>query len=343
LAQRLDDDADVRAPLKAVGRPGQTPLSFAQQRLWFLSKTNENASYNLPFAVRLSGTLDAVALKAALGDVAERHESLRTVFPDQDGQPWQEVVLIEGISLDLPVVEIGEADLQRELASVTWREFDLSADLPVRACLFRLASDEHVFLLVVHHIACDGWSMSPLLGDLATAYAARRQGTEPELPALPVQYVDYTLWQRRLLGDEHDPDSVFSRQLAYWKEQLAGVPATLELPFDHAGAGADSSGASVSTEFSPEVCAGLSEIARRNNATLFMVVQAGVAVLLSRLGAGADVPLGSPIAGRTDDALDSMVGFFMNTVVLRADLSGNPGFAELIGRVRETSLAAYAH
>ncbi|WP_232792087.1 condensation domain-containing protein, partial [Amycolatopsis sp. M39] len=196
---------------------------------------------------------------------------------------------------------------------------------------------------MVHHIACDGWSMSPLLGDLATAYAAHRQDAEPDFPALPVQYVDYTLWQRQLLGDEHDPDGVFSRQLGYWKEQLVGVPARLELPFDRPSAVAESAGASVLAEFSPEMCAGLSEIARRNNATLFMVVQAGVAVLLSRLGAGADIPLGSPIAGRTDDALDSMVGFFMNTVVLRADVSGNPGFTELLGRVRETSLAAYAH
>ncbi|WP_158605544.1 non-ribosomal peptide synthetase [Amycolatopsis panacis] len=343
LAQRLDDDADVRASLTAVERPERAPLSFAQQRLWFLSKTNENASYNLPFVVRLSGVVDAVALKSALGEVVERHESLRTVFPDQDGQPWQEVLPVESVLLDVPVVEVAEAGLNRELASVTGREFDLSADLPVRACLFRVTPEEHVFLLVVHHIACDGWSMSPLLRDLATAYEAHRQGAESNFPELPVQYVDYTLWQRRLLGDEHDPDSVFARQLAYWKEQLAGVPARLELPFDRPGAAAESAGASVSTELPPEVSAGLTEIARKNNATLFMVVQTAVAVLLSRLGAGTDVPLGSPIAGRTDDALDKMVGFFMNTVVLRADVSGNPGFLELLGRTREANLAAHAH
>jgi amino acid adenylation domain-containing protein/FkbM family methyltransferase len=343
LAQRLDDDADVRASLTAVERPERAPLSFAQQRLWFLSKTNENASYNLPFAVRLSGAVYTPALMAALGDVVRRHESLRTVFPDQDGKPWQEVLPVEAVRLDVPVVEIAEADLNRELAAVTWREFDLSTDLPVRACLFRLASDEHVFLLVVHHVACDGWSMSPLLGDLAIAYEAHRQGAESNFSELPVQYVDYTLWQRRLLGDEHDPDSVFARQLAYWKEQLAGVPARLELPFDRPGAAVESAGASVSTELPSEVSAGLAEIARKYNATLFMVLQAAVAVLLSRLGAGTDVPLGSPIAGRTDDALDKMVGFFMNTVVLRTDVSGNPGFLELLGRVRETNLAAHAH
>ncbi|HEY6748837.1 MAG TPA: amino acid adenylation domain-containing protein [Mycobacteriales bacterium] len=343
LAHRLDDDPDVRAPLTAVERPDRVPLSFAQQRLWFLSKIGQNASYNLPFAVRLSGAVDTRALEAALARVVKRHESLRTIFTEQDGQAFQEVVPAERVHIDLPVVATTEADVERELAAFTWREFDLSRDLPVRACILMLTSDESVLVLVLHHIACDGWSMSPLLRDLAAAYEAGRRGTEPDLPALPVQYVDYTLWQRRLLGDKHDADSVFAAQLAYWTKQLADLPARLELPFDHPGAALESAGASVSAEFPASVLAGLSELARKNDATLFMVLQAAVAVLLSRLGAGTDIPVGSPIAGRTDDALDDVVGFFMNTVVLRMDLSGDPGFSELLDRVRETNLAAYAH
>ncbi|MEC3977737.1 non-ribosomal peptide synthetase [Amycolatopsis sp. H20-H5] len=343
LARRLDEGAAVRTPLTVAERPERPPLSFAQQRLWFLSKMNESAVYHLPFAVRLSGAVDTPALAAALREVVVRHESLRTVFPEQDGTAWQNVIPAEVVQLDVPVVETTEAELSGALAAMTWREFDLSAELPLRACLFELASDEFVLVLVVHHIACDGWSMGPLLRDLDTAYEAGREGAEPKFPVLPVQYVDYALWQRQLLGDEHDPDSVLVRQLVYWREQLSGLPARLELPFDHPGAAAEPAGALVSVEFPWAVSRGLAGIARRNNATLFMVLQAAVAVLLSRLGAGTDIPLGSPIAGRTDDALDKMVGFFINTVVLRTDVSGNPGFSELVGRVRETDLAAHAY
>ncbi|SEF24659.1 pristinamycin I synthase-3 and 4 [Amycolatopsis pretoriensis] len=343
LAQRLDDGAAVRTPLTVANRPERAPLSFAQQRLWFLSKVGESASYHLPFAVQLSGAVDIPALEVALREVVNRHESLRTVFPEQDGQAWQNVIPAQAVRLELPVVDTTEASLSKELAAMTSREFDLSADLPLRAGLFTVASDEFVLLLVVHHIACDGWSMSPMLRDLATAYEQGRKGGEPKFPPLPVQYIDYTLWHRRLLGDEHDPDSAFVKQLAYWREQLAGLPARLELPFDHPGATTESAGALVSTSLPPAVAAGLAEIARSNNATLFMVLQAAVAVLLSHLGCGTDIPLGSPIAGRTDDALDKMIGFFINTVVLRTDVSGNPRFSELVRRVRETDLAAYAH
>ncbi|MFD0381673.1 condensation domain-containing protein [Streptomyces stramineus] len=317
------------------------PVSFAQRRLWFLNRmADTGAAYNCPLAVRLRGPLDRAALAAALEDVAGRHELLRTVFPESDGEPVQHV-------LDrrprLTTVETTEERLPGALAEAG-HLFDLAVELPVRAELFALSADEHVLSLVIHHIACDGWSWAPLLGDLSQAYEARRTGTAPPWEPLPVRYVDYTLWQRELLGAEDDPDSLLAQQLGFWREELAGIPAELSLPFDRPRpAVASYAGGSVPVELDTALHARLAELAQANGCTLFMVLQAGLAVLLSRLGAGTDIPIGTPVAGRADEALDDLVGFFVNTLVLRTDVSGDPSFVELLSHVRENALAAYEH
>ncbi|WP_143064704.1 non-ribosomal peptide synthetase, partial [Streptomyces colonosanans] len=345
LAEHVAGAGAARRALLPMARPDTVPLSFAQRRLWFLNRLEGSASatYNVPLVFRLTGLLDREGLAAALRDVVERHESLRTVFPEgDDGTPCQRILTTADV--DLPVCELGQDELPDAVAEVTGRGFDLRTEVPLRAALFALPDETHVLVVVVHHIAGDGWSMAPLARDAATAYAARIEGHDPAWKPLPVQYADYAMWQRELLGDETDPDSVLSRQVAYWKNRLADLPQQLDLPVDRPRpAVASYRGDRVAFEVEPEVHAGLHALARESGASLFMVVQAAFAALLSRMGAGTDVPIGSPVAGRTDEALDDLVGFFVNTLVLRTDVSGDPTFRELVGRVRETDLAAYEH
>ena len=345
LAARLERAGTARLALTAGPRPTQVPLSFAQRRLWFLQQMEEmRSSYHMPFALRLSGALDVTALQAALADVVTRHESLRTVFPQIEGTPYQRVLSPEAAYPKLAVTPANEADLPKLLTEAAERGFDLAAEPPLRAELFALGGDEQVLLLLIHHIAGDGWSVGPLAHDLGLAYAARLQGAAPAWTPLPVQYADYTLWQNQLLGEQTDPDSLFARQLAYWTDALAGLPEQLQLPVDRPRpAVASYRGGHVPFALDPELHQGLVRLAREAGASLFMVLQASLAALLSRLGAGTDIPLGSPIAGRTDHALDTLVGFFVNTLVLRTDTAGDPSFRELILRTREADLAAYAH
>ncbi|MET9617094.1 non-ribosomal peptide synthase/polyketide synthase [Kitasatospora indigofera] len=345
LAARLDGSGTARPALTARPRPELVPLSFAQRRLWFLHRMDgPSATYNMPLALSLIGELDRPALHAALADVIARHESLRTVFRESDGVPYQVVLSAAEASPELPVVELDESRLAERLADAARRGFDLAAEPPVRAELYALAPDRHALLVVVHHIAADGWSMGPLSGDLAAAYAARRRGEEPQWTPLPVQYADYTGWQRDLLGDTADPDSLFARQLAYWKDELAGIPQQVQLPADRPRPPvASQRGGRVVVRLDAELHQALRDLAAEQGASLFMVLQAGLAALLTRLGAGEDIPIGSPIAGRTDQALDELVGFFVNTLVLRTDTGGDPGFAELLGRVRQKALTAYDH
>ncbi|MFH8930913.1 amino acid adenylation domain-containing protein [Streptomyces pristinaespiralis] len=345
LGERLDQASGARPALTPAERPERLPLSHAQRRLWFLGRLDgPNSTYNIPLALRLSGTLDTAALRAALADLVARHETLRTRYPSHDGEPYQHIVAPADATPALTVVHTEEHRLAEQLAEATARPYDLTTELPLRATLFRLAEDEHVLLLLLHHIAGDGWSLAPLTRDLAAAYAARRDGHAPGFAPLPVQYADYTLWQRGLLGDADDPTSLQAAQLAHWRQALEGRPAHLELPCDHPRpAVATHRGATVPFHIDAGLHEKLTALAKACDSSLFMVLQAAFAALLTRHGAGTDIPVGSPVAGRTDDALDDLVGFFVNTLVLRTDTSGDPTFRELVARVRQFDLAAYTH
>ncbi|MGA5063937.1 amino acid adenylation domain-containing protein [Streptomyces exfoliatus] len=321
------------------------PLSLAQQRLWFLHKMDgPSSTYNIPTALRMTGALDVAALREALRDVVRRHETLRTVFPDTGDGARQHVLPAAEAAVGLAVTRSTEDELPAALAHEAGHAFDLAHEVPLRAKLFMLGEREHVLCLVIHHIASDGWSRTPLARDLATAYAARSAGHAPRWEELPVQYGDYTLWQRELLGSEDDPESLLSRQTAYWKQRLAGLPDAIELPLDRPRPPiAGHRGDTVPFTLPPRTHERIAALAARHGASTFMVVQAALAGLLSRLGAGTDIPLGTPVAGRTDEALEGLIGFFVNTLVLRTDTSGNPTFDELVERARACALDAYAH
>ncbi|SPT58070.1 non-ribosomal peptide synthetase [Actinomadura madurae] len=344
LADRLGGAGQARPVLEPWRRPDRVPLSFAQRRLWFLNRLEgPGPTYNIPLAVRLRGPLDRAALAAALADVVDRHESLRTIFPESDGEPYQLVLDPEPFVLETVDAEV--RDLSRMVAAAAGRGFDLMADRPFRAELFRLGPDDHVLLVVVHHIAGDAWSMGPLGRDLAVAYSVRCRGASvPQWSSLPVQYADYALWQREWLGDEGDSGSMVGAQVAYWREALTGLPDQLDLPVDRPRpAVATYRGGSVGFALDGDLYRSLVALARDSGVTLFMVVQAGLVGLLTRLGCGTDVPIGSPVAGRADEALSDLVGCFVNTLVLRGDASGDPSFRELLGRVREVDLGAFAN
>ncbi|OSC76786.1 non-ribosomal peptide synthetase [Streptomyces sp. BF-3] len=345
LAERIEGSAAARPALGPVERPDEIPLSYAQRRLWFMDRTgNGDGRYNILLSVRLLGDLDTGALRSALADVVARHESLRTVFPADEGVPRQRILAPAESAVPLTVEEAGPDGLDAALAAAAAKGFDLAAELPLRGHLWQLAGREHVLLLVLHHIASDGSSMAPLARDLGAAYEARVAGRTPEFAPLPVQYADYTLWQRAGLGDEEDPDSAISRQLAYWRSALAELPEELSLPYDRArSAESGNRSGEVALPLTAEQVDAVVSFARTSGASLFMVVQAAVSALLHRLGAGTDIPLGSVVAGRTDEALDQLVGFFVNTLVLRTDISGDPDFAELVRRVRAGNLEAYGN
>ncbi|WP_018355180.1 condensation domain-containing protein, partial [Mycolicibacterium hassiacum] len=301
--------------------------------------------YNMPVALRLRGTLDVEALRAALGDVVARHESLRTVFVTADGVPQQIVIPADQAEFGWQVVDAtgwSPDRLEQEVAATATHAFRLDEEIPLWARLFRLSADEHVLVGVVHHIAADGWSLVPLVRDLATAYQARTDNSAPGWSPLPVQYVDYTLWQRAQFGDFDDAESRIARQLAYWQDALADLPERLQLPTDRPyPAVADTRGATVAVDWSADLQRRINEFARAHNATSFMVVQTALAILLGRLAATNDVAMGFPIAGRRDPALNDLIGFFVNTLVLRVDLSGNPTPAELLEQVRQRALTAF--
>ncbi|WP_158628734.1 non-ribosomal peptide synthetase [Dyella choica] len=321
------------------------PMSFAQQRLWFLGKLEgPGIAFNVPLALHLAGPLDGFVLQAALSDLLSRHESLRTCFTDAEGIGYQVVLPRERAACVLNVVDQAEEELDDAMRRFHSQPFDLEREIPLRAMLYRLAPQRHVLLLLVHHIASDGWSWAPMLRDLAQAYAARLGGQAPAWTPLPVQYADYSLWQREWMTQADTTDSDVARLVDYWKRSLAGLPEQLDLPFDRPRpARASQHGATVQVRWDESLASPLRQLARDARGSLFMGVHALVAALLFKLGAGEDLPLGTPVAGRSEEALNDLVGFFVNLLVLRSDVSGRPSFRQLLARVRDADLDAYAH
>ncbi|MFE9045004.1 amino acid adenylation domain-containing protein [Streptomyces sp. NPDC007818] len=337
---------DVRTTVRRVEpRPARVPLSHAQRRLWFLDKVEgANPTYNIPAALRLTGALDVDALRAAMADIAERHETLRTVFAEDADGPYQRVLEGSAAQAELIVEHVRADEVEARVAAAAGHRFALGTHVPWKVWLFESEGDERTLFLLMHHIAGDGWSMPLLVRDLTTAYAARASGAAPDWAPLPAQYADYTLWQREVLGSEEDPGSPISRQMSYWKATLAELPEELALPTDRPRPTVSTHrGGAVDLAIPATVRTGLERLALDTRTTPFMVIQAALAVLLDRLGAGHDIPIGTPVAGRTDDTLGELVGFFVNSLVLRTDTSGDPAFADLLARVRETDLSAYAH
>ncbi|MEW1583183.1 amino acid adenylation domain-containing protein [Streptomyces microflavus] len=345
LAARLQSAGPARSRPARRDRPETLPLSYAQRGLWFLNRMDPaDGSYNIPLVLRLSGGLDVIALQQALADVAHRHESLRTVYPESDGVPHQVVLDPERARPVLEVVAAAGREADALIAEAAGRGFDLTCEVPLRARLLVIGPQTHILVVVVHHIASDGWSTAPLARDLSVAYGAALDGQAPAWTPLPVQYADHTLWQRDRLGDESDPDSLIANQIAYWKRALAGLPEELALPTDRPRPALSSRrGGLVPFGLGPQTHRSLLRLARAHGVTTFMTLHAALAALLTRLDAGTDIPIGGSVVGRTDDSLDDLVGFFVNSLVLRVDTSGDPTFGELLERTRTADIAAFAH
>jgi amino acid adenylation domain-containing protein len=327
-------------PIRRVSRDGDLPLSFAQERLWFLDRLIVgNGGYHIPFALAAHGDLSLPGMAAALGALVARHEALRTTYGARGERPVQKIAPPGPHAL--PLVDLAglpealrRAEARRLADSEVVRPFDLERDSVLRASVHRLGPQEHVLLLVVHHIAADGWSLGLMLKEIVAFYS----GTSEELPALPVQYADFAVWQREWLQGE-----VLERQLAYWRERLAGAPV-LDLPTDRPRPPEQSfRGATRTHAIDAETTRALEALARRQDATLFMLLLAAMQTLLGRYTGQDDVVVGSPIAGRNRAEIEPLIGFFVNTLVLRGDLAGDPGFGELVGRSRRAALEAYSH
>ncbi|WP_280491204.1 non-ribosomal peptide synthetase [Nocardia asiatica] len=351
-------DAALATVSGAAGRPaltrravtGPVPLSPAQQRMWLLNRLDpQSTAYNIPLAVRLTGDLDAAALDAAMGDVVARHDVLRTVYPLHESGPVQVVLPVAASTPVLAPVAVPADDLDAAVADFVGGGFDVTETVPVRARLFApvggdATGTEHVLVVVVHHIAADGSSLAPLARDVLLAYAARRRGMAPDWPPLPMQYTDFSVWQRELLGAQNDPGSELARQIRFWTETLAGLPAQLNLPTDRPRpAVADTRGKRVDFAITPEAHARLTELGRESGATLFTVLHAAFAVLLARLSGTEDIAVGTPVTGRGAAELDDVVGLFVNMLVLRAEIDAGEGFADLLARVRAADVAAFAN
>ncbi|MFE7438511.1 condensation domain-containing protein, partial [Streptomyces tendae] len=322
------------------------PLSFAQRRYWFMHQLEGGETWNMSAAFRLEGSLDPAALTAALRDVVERHEILRTTYLSDGGELHQHILPLEQAwdQVRLPVVDAAWEDVAGAVEDAVAHAFDLATEIPLRATLVRTSPRVHTLVLVIHHIATDGSSGAPLAKDLATAYTARLAGRAPDWEPLPVQYKDFTLWQREVLGEVSDPGSLAARQLAYWREELAGIPQPLTLPLDRPrSAEVRTGGGVVGFAVCPKVTAGLEKLSAGQGTSMAMVLHAALAVLLGKLGSGQDIPIATPIAGRTDEAMADLVGCFVNNLVLRVDLSGDPSFTDVLARVRDKALAAYEH
>ncbi|HVR99644.1 MAG TPA: non-ribosomal peptide synthase/polyketide synthase, partial [Thermoanaerobaculia bacterium] len=336
---RESREGRLAPPIVPVPRDGDLPLSFAQQRLWFLDQLEPGSpAYNIPLAVRLTGELSIALLARVFTEVVRRHEALRTTFDSREGQPVQVIASAAASRPEVPVVDLSHLPEREERALALAREealrpFDLEHGPLLRLTLVRLSEGDHVLLLTLHHVVSDGWSMGVLLRETGALYAAS------PLPELPVQYADFAVWQRSWLAGE-----VLETQLAYWKRQLDGTPRALELPMDRPRPAVQTfRGASRNVSVPPGLSEAVHGLCRREGATPFMVLLAAWAVLLGRHANQEDVLVGTPIAGRNRREVEDLIGLFINTLVLRVDLSGAPGFGELLGRVRQAALDGYTH
>ncbi|MEA2695723.1 MAG: hypothetical protein QOJ16_5110, partial [Acidobacteriota bacterium] len=330
---------DVPA-IRPVPRTAPPPLSFSQERLWFLDQLEPgSAAYDIPVGLHLRGRLDRAALAAALSEIVRRHEALRTTFRAGAEGPVQ--VIAPDLELPVPVVDLGNfsAEARRLASEEARRPFDLTAGPLFRALLLRRGPEAHLLVVNLHHIVSDGWSMGVLVRELGESYGALAAGRAPVLPALPVQYADYAVWQRRWLAGE-----VLERQLAWWRERLAGAPEVVELPADRPRPAVQSlRGGSLPVAFPAGLSQGLAALARSRGVTPFMLLLAGFGALLSRLSGQGKVVVGSPVANRTRLETEGLIGFFVNTLPLPVDAGEDPAMAVLLGQVRETALGAYAH
>ncbi|MBA3439856.1 MAG: amino acid adenylation domain-containing protein, partial [Pyrinomonadaceae bacterium] len=345
-AARRRDDGLQAPPLKPVPRDGELPLSFAQQRLWFLDQLEDGtAAYNVPDAIRLTGRLDRGALNRTLDALVARHESLRTTFAS--GTRGQGVQVISSrMSVDLPVVDLGdlppverEAEAERLIKEEVQRPFDLGRGPLVRARLVRLTADEHILLLVMHHIVSDGWSAGVLFRELGALYGAYVQGQESPLGELAIQYADYAVWQRAWLQGE-----ALERQLAYWRKHLAGAPPVTELPTDRPRPEVQSyRGAYERQKLPKKMTEELKTLSQQESVTPFMTLVATFQTFLYRYTNQTDIIVGTDVANRNRAEVEDLIGFFLNHLVLRTDMSGDPTFKELLSRVKEVALGAYEH
>ena len=344
-AARASGGRRVAPPLTRAARDADLPLSFAQQRLWFLDQLEPgSAAYNMPAPLRLTGPLDVPVLGRALEEIVRRHEVLRTTLPTVDEHPSQRVAA--EASFPLPVVDLAalepaerEVEVRRRSAEDAQEPFDLATGPLVRATLLRLSEREHVLLLSMHHVAGDGWSVGVLVSELGALYTAFHEGRPSPLAELPVQYADYTLWQRAWLSG-----AALEEELAYWRRRLEGAPTVLKLPTDRPRRAEQSyRGATRRGALPPELTSALEASSRQEGVTLFMTLLAALQALLHFYTGQDDIVVGSPIAGRGRPEIENLIGFFANTLVLRTDLSGDPTLRELLGRVRDVTLGAYDH
>ncbi|MEN4957725.1 syringomycin E biosynthesis non-ribosomal peptide synthetase SyrE, partial [Pseudomonas syringae] len=346
FAERLGNTQDnARVAIKPVQRSGALPLSFAQQRLWFLAQLEGgSAAYHIPAGLRLRGNLDQASLQRALDRIVARHEALRTTFVQEQGQPAEQRISAAetGFRLQLQVLA-GQTDAEDKLLAIAAQEasehFDLVNGPLVRGRLVRMADDDHVLLVTMHHIVSDGWSTGVLNRELGALYDAFRQGADDPLPALPVQYVDYALWQRDWLSGD-----VLQQQRQYWQQALAGAPALLTLPTDRPRpAQQDYSGQTLELVLDTQLTRGLKTLSQRHGSSLFMTVMGAWAALLGRLSGQDDVVIGTPVANRMSAEVENLIGFFVNTLAIRVDLSGTPSVEALVRQVKQRTLAAQAN
>ncbi|HAG82187.1 MAG TPA: non-ribosomal peptide synthetase, partial [Cyanobacteria bacterium UBA12227] len=332
-------------PIQRISRDGKLTLSFAQQRLWFLSQLEvHNPFYNMAGALRLQGPLNQAALAQSLNEILRRHEVLRTRIRTVDEQP--ELVISSVTTLPLPVLDLSELPTAQQetnakelIRAEAQQPFDLKSDLMLRVKLLRLGEQEHIALFTLHHIASDGWSIDVLVQELSVLYQAFCNGQSSPLAELPIQYVDFATWQRQWLQGE-----VLAVQLAYWRQHLDGAPSVLELPTDYLRPAIQTfQGATYTFALSQEQSIALKTLSQQEGSTLFMTLLAAFKTLLYRYTGSEDIVVGSPVANRNRAELEGLIGFFVNTLVLRTDLSGNPTFRELLSRIREVALGAYAH